>query len=83
MYGAIEYMSVTKFDLLATAVDSGEVVESAGAVAQLFYITVFVFGSCWYLIAVSLDISNTDSVFQHASISHSLIIREGLFYIKW
>ena len=46
MYGAIEYMSVTKIDLPATAVDSEEVVESAGAVAQLFYITVFVFGSC-------------------------------------
>ena len=80
MYGAIEYMSVTKFDLLATAVDSGEVVESARAVAQLFLyhcICIWV-----VLIAVSLDISNTDSVCQHASISHSLIVREGLFYIK-
>ena len=43
MHVETEYLAVTKFNLPATAVDSGEVVESAGAVAHLICISVFVF----------------------------------------
>ena len=75
MYREIEYLAVTKFDLLATAVDSGEVVESASVQLLSCFISVNLY--LGLVDSSHFRFSNTDSVCQHTSISHSLIIREN------